>query len=90
MTPEEDDQNDDAGGFFDSHASTASPVPSKTSYLRGKTDVSTYYDDDSYDYDDDRPESPYSDDGDYEDEDLWHRRSFGFSPDDARSRGIRE
>ena len=80
MTPEEDDQNDDAGGFFDSHASTASGTIEDELPFEERPMSPTYYDDDSYDYDDDRPESPYSDDGDYEDEDLWHRRSFGFRP----------
>ena len=80
MTPEEDDQNDDAGGFFDSHASTASGTIEDELPFEERPMSPTYYDDDSYEYDDDRPESPYSDDGDYEDEDLWHRRSFGFRP----------
>ena len=81
MTPEEDDQNDDAGGFFDSHASTASETLDEIPFEERPMSPS-YYDDDSYEYDDDRPESPYSDDGDYDDEDLWHRPIL--SADDAR------
>ena len=68
----------DAGGFFDSHASTASGTIEDELPFEDRPMSPTYYDDDSYDYDDDRPESPYSDDGDYEDEGPW--RSYGFRP----------
>lgn len=78
MTPEEDNQENDAGGFFSSQASTASGTLEEELAFEDRPRSPTYYDED--DYYDDRPESPYSDDGYEEDQDFRFARNFGFRP----------